>query len=194
MRVYHGKVAAADIERHVSHPNRPAVENATLVLAYSFDTNDATDASGNENHGTLDLAQPTQGRFGHAMKFTGPPRRSGGSFVKHRWAKPVPLFVRAMALAKDALFVAGPPDLVDEEEAFDRQRKGDVGIQAKLADQDAALAGSKGALLWVVSTDDGKRLAEYRLAEIPTWDGMALANRKLYLSTTGGRVLCFAAE
>ena len=51
-----------------------------------------------------------------------------------------------------------------------------------------------GALLWAVSTDDGTRLAEYRLAEIPTWDGMAVANGKLYLSTTGGRVLCFAGE
>ena len=55
---------------------------------------------------------------------------------------------------------------------------------------DAALTGKKGALLRAVSAIDGKQLAEYRLDAPPTWDGMAAAGGRLYLSSTDGKVLC----
>ena len=116
-----------------------------------------------------------------------------------------PLHVRAMVLANcpdlrrqtqgqanKTLFIAGPLDLVDEEEAF--KSPNDSVIQAKLTEQNAALGGIKGGLLLVVSASDGKKLAEYKLESIPVWDGMAAANNRLYLATKNGRISCFAGN
>jgi hypothetical protein len=118
---------------------------------------------------------------------------SDRSAVSFKWldAEP-PLHVRAMVLANKTLFIAGPPDVVDEEEAF--KRPNDPGIQAQLTEQNAALEGRKGGLLLVVSASDGKKVAEYKLESIPVWDGMAAANSRLYLATKNGRILCFAGN
>ena len=39
-------------------------------------------------------------------------------------------------------------------------------------EQNAALKSRKGALLWVISASDGKKLAKYELGSISVWDGM----------------------
>jgi len=115
------------------------------------------------------------------------------SAANFKWSQGDPaLAVRAMVLANKTLFVVGPPDVVDEKEAFNRPD--DAGIRAKLAEQSAALEGRKGALLWVVSASDGEKLAEYNLESPPVWDGMAAANGRLYLATNDGRVLCYSAK
>ena len=67
-------------------------------------------------------------------------------------------------------------------------------VNAKLAEQSAALEGKKGALLRAISAEDGTRLAEYELDCPPVWDGMAAAGGQLYLSTTDGKVMCFAGK
>ena len=100
--------------------------------------------------------------------------------------------MRAMVLADKTLFIAGPPDLVDEEEVF--KRPDDPALRKKLTEQVAALEGRKGALLWAVSTSDGKKTVEYQLESPPTWDGMAAAGGRLYLSTTNGQVLCMGVR
>jgi hypothetical protein len=98
------------------------------------------------------------------------------------------LIARAMVLADRTLFVAGPPDVVDEEEIWGRTLEPQV--QAKLKAQSAALDGSNGSLLWAVSAANGEQLAQYELESVPAWDGMAAANGRLYLSMKNGRVLC----
>ena len=103
------------------------------------------------------------------------------------WSKEIPLHALAMVLAGQTLFVAGVPDLIDEEATMKRGR--DPMIQAKLTEQAAAWQDQKGALLWAVSTD-GKALAKYTLQSLPVWDGMAVANGQLYLATQDGRVMC----
>jgi len=97
-----------------------------------------------------------------------------------------------MALAGTTLFIAGPPDLLDEETAFDAFAEGKT--QARLAEQAASLAGKKGAMLVAVSAADGKTLAQLKLAASPAWDGMAAAGGKLYLSTTDGKILCLGGK
>jgi len=97
-----------------------------------------------------------------------------------------------MVLAGETLFIAGPPDLLDEEKAFDGL--GDAGLRAKLDEQTASLEGRKGALLLAVSASDGRTLAEHRLEFPPEWDAMAAANGRLYFSTIDGKVLCFAGR
>lgn len=116
---------------------------------------------------------------------------SARSAVSFNWLDEEPsLHVRAMSLADKTLFIAGPPDVVDEEEAF--YNPNDAKIQAKLTEQNAALGGRKGGLLLVVSASDGKKVAEYKLESIPVWDGMAAANNRLYLATENGKIWCFA--
>jgi len=91
-----------------------------------------------------------------------------------RWSVSVPLLARAMALADKTLFIAGP-----------LEGSGTDGLAA-------AHEGRAASVLWAVSADDGKKLAEYKLSAAPVWDGMAPANGRLYVSTLDGRVLCLA--
>ena len=132
-------------------------------------------------------------------------QRSSTTKPVYHWSRDVPLYVRAMVLtrcpdlrretqgqADKTLFMAGPPDIIDEEEVFSRPDA--RGLGEKLREQTAALEGQKGALLWVVSVSDGKKLAQYNLESVPVWDGMAATNGRLYLSMKNGRVLCFGGR
>ena len=94
-----------------------------------------------------------------------------------------------MVLADGTLFVAGPPDLVDEVEAL--KKIDDPAVQARLVDQADSLAGKKGAMLWAVSAADGEKRAGYELDVPPVFDGMAAASERLYLSAEDGSVVCF---
>ncbi|MHC4329772.1 MAG: outer membrane protein assembly factor BamB family protein, partial [Planctomycetota bacterium] len=192
VRVYHRALSAADIRKGrvgFSPPNNDggasptlhAPNNEGLVLRYSFDKADAADSSGNSNNGTVVGATTVKGKLGRAMRFTGSAGSVPGFDVKHNWTKDVPLFARAMVLAGRTLFVAGPPDVVDEDQAF--RQINDPGVQQNLAEQAAALAGKRGALLMAVSSADGKKLAEYDLDSPPIFDGMAAAAGRLYMST-----------
>jgi len=93
--------------------------------------------------------------------------------VWHRW---VPVRIRAMVLAGERLFVAGPPDVVDP------------------ADPMAAFDGRKGAVLCVHSAADGTTLAEHPLESPPVFDGLIAAGGRLYLSLTDGHLQCWAGE
>jgi len=162
----------------------------------SFDNGDATDESGNGNHGKLDGALPTAGKVGCAMQFADYLKSWAGSLLRYCWSKRIPLLIRAMVLANKTLFVAGPPNLVDEEEAFDYSNEPD--ILEKLRQQDAALDVQHDALrkefltlLWAVSTSDCERLAEYNLDSLPVFDGMIAANNRLFVATKNGKLLCF---
>ena len=116
----------------------------------------------------------------------------GQQQIRYDWSKELPLQARAMVLASRTLFVAGPPDVLDEEQSMNKLAEPTV--NAKLAEQSAALEGKKGALLRAISAEDGTRLAEYELDCPPVWDGMAAAGGQLYLSTTDGKVMCFAGK
>lgn len=108
------------------------------------------------------------------------------------WAAAAPgMQARAMALAGPNLFVAGPPDVLDEEEAL--RNPDDPAIKAKLAAQVDALRGRRGGQLLVLAAADGQPLAAYELGATPTFDGMAAAYGRLYLTTLDGRVLCLGA-
>jgi hypothetical protein len=99
-----------------------------------------------------------------------------------------PLHVRAMVLAGDSLLVAGPPDVLDEDEAFRRPYEADV--QTKKTAQDAAYEGQGGAVLMALSASAGETKCELDLPSPPVWDGMAVADDRVFLVTTDGRVIC----
>jgi outer membrane protein assembly factor BamB len=97
--------------------------------------------------------------------------RSDGT---RQWEKPVDIQVRAMVLADNILFVAGPfADAVTGPQAPDEKQ---------------------GALLMAISASDGKELAQYQLDSCPVFDGMAAAYGQLYISMNDGRLLCLAEK
>jgi len=95
-----------------------------------------------------------------------PPRR------QLLWEQQVPVLARAMVLAADTIFVAGPPDIFDSK------------------DPAGALDGKKGGVLVAVSTSDGKKLAESKLDSPPVFDGLVAAGGRLYMATLDGAVVC----
>jgi hypothetical protein len=48
-----------------------------------------------------------------------------------------------------------------------------------------------GGVLWAASASTGEKLAQYTLDAPPTWDGLAAAGGKLYLTTKDGKIICF---
>ena len=195
--IFHRALAEEEIKSHFTNPGAPAADRSELVLSCSFDRGHGRDFSGNNNHGTVAGAQPTQGKAGNAMRFTGKPVKNkgiGGYHVVHKWTKQTPLFVRSMLLSGDVLFIAGPPDIMDEEETFKRLTERDPEVHKLLASQDAALEGKQGGILRVVNKKDGAQLAEYKIGSLPVWDSLAAAVDSLYWTTETGEVVSYSAS
>jgi outer membrane protein assembly factor BamB len=122
-------------------------------------------------------------------------RRRGqakASDVIFDWTQDVPVLVRAMVLANKTLFIAGPPDLLDEERSL--QTFDQAATQKQLARQADALEGAEGAWLWAVSAADGTKLTEHKLESVPVFDGMVAAAGRLYMATSNGKVVCLSGR
>lgn len=104
--------------------------------------------------------------------------------LKPDWTRGVPVVVRAMVLADETLFVAGPSVPV-EVNKIPRQPT-DVDPFAE------ALEIGRGGSLLAVSANNGKTLADYDLKSSPVFDGMAAANDRLYISSVDGRIVCMS--
>lgn len=117
--------------------------------------------------------------------------QAGNSFVKPKWTSDLPIYVRAMILSGNKLFVAGPMDIIDEEKTFKQLSERDPEVQALLAKQDDAIEGKYSGKLMAIDCDSSNIESEIDLGTLPAWDGMAGANGRIYLSTTDGQILCF---
>jgi len=115
----------------------------------------------------------------------------GNSLIKPKWTNDVPIYVRGMVLAGFRLFIVGPPDTIDEEATFQQLTEKDPQVQALLAQQDDALEGKEGGLLLAINAETGEEAQRIKIDSLPTWDGLAGANGKLFLSTLDGQVICF---
>lgn len=188
-----GALSAEEIKAHFAAPEGAPKQDTGLVLAFSFDDEKAADESGNGNDGILQNAHPVKGKFAGAMRTRGVRRRGMSQLplqVKHDWSQELPLHARAMVLAGDTLLIAGPPDLVDEEESQKRLLAPEI-VRA-LAEQSESFAGKRGGMLWAVSPGDGGKLAEWELKSPPIFDGLIATKGRLYMTTMGGSVLCYA--
>jgi outer membrane protein assembly factor BamB len=108
---------------------------------------------------------------------------------EYHWSQDISIYARAMVLANKTLFMAGPPSVVDELDAYEHMVQKDV--QANLAKQIDAFQGKFGAKLMAVSTDNGQVITELELNSPPIFDGMAAAKDKLFISTINGQILCY---
>jgi len=91
------------------------------------------------------------------------------------WAQRVPIRARAMTVAGDRLFVAGPPDVVDPKDPL------------------GAFEGRKGGVLRVADAATGNTVAEHRLPSPPVFNGVAAAGGRLFLACEDGSLACFGA-
>jgi outer membrane protein assembly factor BamB len=112
-----------------------------------------------------------------------------GGFQVHWQDESLPLLANAMTLGGGHLFIAGPPDVADETAMLGFLPGADDAINRELHEQEQAWLGRKGGLLWVVSAEDGQKLAEYRMQSYPVFDGMSAAGGNLYLALIDGRVV-----
>jgi len=93
-----------------------------------------------------------------------------------RWSNKVPVRVKAMVIAGATLFVAGTPDIVAPDDPW------------------AAIEGRKGAVLWSISAETGKKLAEHALDGPPVFDGLTAAGGRLFLSQANGTIVCLTGQ
>ncbi len=93
--------------------------------------------------------------------------------VWHRW---LPVRVKAMVLAGDALYVCGPPDKVRDGDPL------------------AAFDGRMGSELWTLKADSGEVVTKTSLADVPSFDAMIAAEGRLLMTTESGSVVCFAGR
>jgi hypothetical protein len=115
------------------------------------------------------------------------------SALDYNWIHEEPeVMAKAMVLANDRLFVAGPRDVADEKELWGRSNE--KVFQAKMEAQAAWFKGMHGGYMQVFSKKDGKKLAERKLAYLPAFDGLVAANGKLYMVTECGSILCYEGK
>ncbi len=106
------------------------------------------------------------------IKSTEKPKKGRNSQIKYLWSEAIPFYPRAMLLAGDTLFFAGPGDIHD----FSSQNpKGEI-------------------WLWAVSTDDGSKQAEYKLKASPVYDSFAAYRDNLYFTTIDNRIVCYEPD
>jgi len=145
-------------------------------LLFADDNDTEPDLVGeNGNPIPLQWLPPVNEAIGHRLKGPAVDKDKGTGFTRMRptkWSQWVPIRMRAMVLAGDTLFVAGPPD--------------------KLVSNDplAAFEGRTEGILWAVAAEEGTKILEYRLDSPPVFDGMIAANKRLYVSTMKGKVVC----
>jgi outer membrane protein assembly factor BamB len=92
---------------------------------------------------------------------------------KKPWEKRVPVRGRAMVVTNAHLCLAGPPDVIDEEDPL------------------GAFEGRKGGLLKIFDKVSGEEIAEHQLPSPPVFHGMAAATTRLAISLRDGSVVCF---
>ena len=81
-----------------------------------------------------------------------------------------------MTLAGDTVFVAGAPLIFEP------------------GDLSATYEGRHGGVLWAASASDGSKVAQYKLDQLPAWDGIATAYGKLFIVNQDGSVECWGEE
>jgi outer membrane protein assembly factor BamB len=115
------------------------------------------------------------------------------SALDYNWIHEEPdVMAKAMVLANDRLFIAGPRDVADEKELWGRSNE--QIYKDKMALQAEWFKGKHGGYMQVFSKKDGTKLAEKKLAYLPAFDGLVAANGKLYMATECGSLVCYTGK
>ena len=112
------------------------------------------------------------------------------------WSDTKSIVVKAMVLTSDKLVIAGPPKWGERtSETLDelKEKRGWPAFFREFKDTDKALdsyQGKKGASLQVLNADDGKLFSQVKLDAPPVFDGMSVANGKVFVSLENGKLMC----
>jgi hypothetical protein len=99
-------------------------------------------------------------------------RKRRKSQIKYLWSEAISFYPRAMLLAGETLFIAGPSDIHDFSAHNPKEE----------------------IWLWAVSTKDGAKQDEYKLKASPVYDSFAACRDNLYFTTVDGWVVCYQPE
>ena len=115
------------------------------------------------------------------------------SAVDINWVHEEPdVMAKAMVLAGNHLFIAGPRDVADERQLWGLSNE-EV-YQEKMKEQAEWLEGTRGGVMQVYSKTDGTKLAEHELECLPAFDGLIAAAGSLFMATEDGSIVCFRGE
>jgi len=115
------------------------------------------------------------------------------SALDYNWIHEEPeILAKAMVLANDRLFIAGPRDVADEKVLWGRSNE--PIFKERMSEQAAWFQGRHGGIMQVFSKQDGRKLAEKKLAYLPAFDGLIAANGKLYMATECGAIVCYEGK
>ena len=89
-----------------------------------------------------------------------------------------------MAMGGERIALAGPVDV-------GKKSTGAALAFANEADARAGFEGKKGVFLRIVSAANGKTVSQIKLPALPSFDGMATAGGRIYISLKDGTVTCF---
>jgi outer membrane protein assembly factor BamB len=193
LRIYRGELPAQALATLAKADSPAPVPGVQLVLHYTFDDGETTDKSGHKNDGELVGSDAVDGHLGDALRFSGIlPGASSLGKIPYNWSVSSPVLVRGMVAAANRLFIAGPADVLDENQAV--KKLDDETVQKQLAAQDKAMLGQAGGTLEIVSDEDGKTERTISLPTIPVWDGLSAGGGNLYLSGVDGTIRCYAPQ
>lgn len=191
-----GRLIAVDDYTVYGFGRKPEFYSESIILEYQLFAAEKSGNPGSIEKITSTIPKPGAAISDNMFNYAGDWKLRQGlpgdeqTAVQFKWKIDKPsLQVRAMVLADKTLFVAGPPDIVDEEENF--FILDDEEVLERLADQSELLKGKEGGRIWAVSARNGKILSKYKLDSLPVWDGMVAAGGKLYLATMTGEVACY---
>jgi len=95
---------------------------------------------------------------------------------KITWQRRIAVRGRAMVAAKNVLYLAGPPDVVDPDDPL------------------GAFEGRKGGVLCACDRVTGQTIWQCRLPSPPVLHGMAAADGRLFITMENGSTVCFAGQ
>ena len=147
-------------------------------------------AGNDEDGGAAQRRAAAGGTNGAAGGFGGGPRRPA-TYVKYDWTSYVPVSTRGLSMSGTNLVVAGPPDLVNEEQIFKRLTEKDPTVQKELDEQDASLSGKRGALVKIFNKGDGQVTRDFTIDSPPVWDGVSVAQGRIFIVTEDGKIRCY---
>jgi outer membrane protein assembly factor BamB len=96
-----------------------------------------------------------------------------------KWSTAISMRPRAMVRAGKVLLLGGMSSLAENENATEAF---------------ARFEGRGKGLLWCISANDGTKVSSYNLEVPPVWDGMAVANGRLYISRADGIIECLSGK
>lgn len=171
----------------VAHDTAPAEGKFGAALAFRTGKEAPKEASVDQNNDEHDAGKPKEAKSAPAPV---PASGNKGSFVSHQWTSSISIYGRAMAMAGKTVLVAGPPDMVDEEYAFERLANKDTAIAATLMEQAEALENKSGATMMAYKSN-GEFEEHITLDSSPVWDGMIVAQGRIYLVGVNGKIYCY---